>query len=527
MRYLCKSLSMISVIVAGALTCASCDREKDKPGSPPATSPQAVPASNPAAVDAHVRAPDAPPPVPPITDQFVGRDLPNAILGKSYYYWAKATSETDISRLLLKHLTAPRAIEQPDLVLPVCSADELIGLDPADLVRGVFRKVDSAKTYSEFLNRKDRPLSLNWVEDIPKVVLAQTKHYGGDVSSPGATFLRPLDLAGTLRGDVADEFDLHRLEKQYEDLEQERRALFVANLGRGPAFAPETPVVFAMEASLGKYDFENGTFQLKNTPPDDPGCILYMALDKYVGPTEAAMRCCLLPVFDPAPVGRYGLLRRSFPLNADVAEKLRKQKCKLIVFMEGQVGFDDNERPYTRPNSPEYSYRSVLLDVSRIRFIAVPPDGKMYEAASLVIDRSVTASASYCSEDETPQAMNLSHWPSPTSSSDGSTPRMTWWPHRGTSEWVQYEFDKPRKVSGVEVYWFDNTGRGRYRVPRSWRVEYRQGTEWKPVNSAGTFGVEVDKFNTTTFDPIETTGLRLVVDLQPEFSGGVLRWRVK
>ena len=51
------------------------------------------------------------------------------------------------------------------------------------------------------------------------------------------------------------------------------------------------------------------------------------------------------------------------------------------------------------------------------------------------------------------------------SSDDQEIPRFTWWDHRGTAEWVQYDFAKPTTVSTVSVYWFDDTGRGGCRVP--------------------------------------------------------------
>lgn len=44
----------------------------------------------------------------------------------------------------------------------------------------------------------------------------------------------------------------------------------------------------------------------------------------------------------------------------------------------------------------------------------------------------------------------------PKDSCDQTIPRFTWWDHKGTAEWVQYDFDEPVKVSAVEVYWFDD-----------------------------------------------------------------------
>ncbi|MFA6239765.1 MAG: glycoside hydrolase family 127 protein [Candidatus Hydrogenedentales bacterium] len=114
----------------------------------------------------------------------------------------------------------------------------------------------------------------------------------------------------------------------------------------------------------------------------------------------------------------------------------------------------------------------------------------------------------------------------PKNSNDQGIPRFTWWDHRGKREWVQYEFKETKKVSRVDVYWFDDTGAGQCRVPQTWRVLYRVGEEWKPVEKASEYGVARDAYNAVTFAGVETNGLRVEVELQPEFSGGVLEWRV-
>lgn len=116
----------------------------------------------------------------------------------------------------------------------------------------------------------------------------------------------------------------------------------------------------------------------------------------------------------------------------------------------------------------------------------------------------------------------------PEKSGDGSVPRMTFWPHKGGSEWVQYSFDKPRKIAKTSVYWFDDTGVGECRVPKACTVEYLDGKDWKPVPNAknGALGVKIDQFNTTAFDAVTTTGLRLKIDLpdSPKLSTGLLEW---
>jgi DUF1680 family protein len=115
----------------------------------------------------------------------------------------------------------------------------------------------------------------------------------------------------------------------------------------------------------------------------------------------------------------------------------------------------------------------------------------------------------------------------PRSSRDGNSSFFHWWPEKGVTEWVAYELDAPATVSEVEVYWLDDTGSGECRVPASWRVLYKDGEEWKPVEATGPYGVEKDTYNKVTFTPVTTTGLRLEVTLPPQWSAGIQEWKVR
>ncbi len=115
----------------------------------------------------------------------------------------------------------------------------------------------------------------------------------------------------------------------------------------------------------------------------------------------------------------------------------------------------------------------------------------------------------------------------PRSSKDASAGFFHWWPKKGTSEWIQYDFEKPITVSAVEVYWLDDTGAGEVRAPASWRVLYREGEGWKPVESATAYGVLLDRFNRVAFKAIATSALRLEVGLQPQWSAGIQEWKVE
>ncbi len=70
----------------------------------------------------------------------------------------------------------------------------------------------------------------------------------------------------------------------------------------------------------------------------------------------------------------------------------------------------------------------------------------------------------------------------PASSIDGSLLYFHWWPYKSGKEFVQIDFEKPEEVSGVSVYWFDDTGIGECRVPESWKVFYKEGNEWRRLS---------------------------------------------
>ncbi|HOZ46643.1 MAG TPA: glycoside hydrolase family 127 protein [Candidatus Hydrogenedentes bacterium] len=135
-------------------------------------------------------------------------------------------------------------------------------------------------------------------------------------------------------------------------------------------------------------------------------------------------------------------------------------------------------------------------------------------------------SASHCWRSDTVLALN--DQVEPAASDDTKIARFTWWDHRGTQEWAQYAFAQPTKVSAVEVYWWDERRiQAHCRVPESWRLLHLSGDTWHAVAGASTYDTEMDRFNRVTFDPVETQALRIEVDLQPEWSGGIVEWKVE
>lgn len=124
---------------------------------------------------------------------------------------------------------------------------------------------------------------------------------------------------------------------------------------------------------------------------------------------------------------------------------------------------------------------------------------------------------------------------SPTMINDGEDPRNSadssayfdWWPLKGSSETVDMTFARATTVSEVQVYWFDDTGRGEVRVPQTWRLLYKDGGTWKPVEPATDFGVERNKYNVVGFKSVTTTALRIELKMQATWSAGLQEWKVK
>ncbi|MDW7759884.1 MAG: glycoside hydrolase family 127 protein [Acidobacteriota bacterium] len=123
-----------------------------------------------------------------------------------------------------------------------------------------------------------------------------------------------------------------------------------------------------------------------------------------------------------------------------------------------------------------------------------------------------------------PQNVNDQYEPE---SSGDAAGYMHWWPKKGTLEWIEYSFKAPVRVSESSVYWFDDTGAGQCRVPASWRLLYRSGGRWLPVETGDEYGVVLNAYNTVSFAPVRTTGLRLEVQLQEEWSAGIQEWTIK
>jgi len=213
------------------------------------------------------------------------------------------------------------------------------------------------------------------------------------------------------------------------------------------------------------------------------------------------------------------------PFEADAAPIALRAKAKRIPnWQQDPLGLVGKMEPNpVKSDQPVETVTLIPMGCARLRIAAFPTIGEGPDAHDWPPPPPpLPLKASYVHD----SIEAIMDGVEPKNSNDQGIPRFTWWNHLGTQEWVEYTFEE-KEVSEVEVYWFDDTGVGRCRVPQSWRLLYKHGDQWLPVENPGAYGVDRDRFNKVAFDPVSTSGLRLDVQLQSDFSGGILEWKVK
>ena len=151
----------------------------------------------------------------------------------------------------------------------------------------------------------------------------------------------------------------------------------------------------------------------------------------------------------------------------------------------------------------------------RLQEMDLPPAGRNLAAAG-------TPQTSYVSSWETLSAINDGYVPA--NSADHSHGAYGNWPQTG-AQWVEYDWPLPINICMMDVYWWqDNQG---IYAPASCSVQYWNGSNFVPVGNPSGLGVALNQFNTTTFDPVTTTRLRLLIQSDTAgHSTGILEWRV-
>jgi DUF1680 family protein len=214
------------------------------------------------------------------------------------------------------------------------------------------------------------------------------------------------------------------------------------------------------------------------------------------------------------------------PPEGECKAVFRKDVLGGVCILEGDIQARYAVAPEVRPAKiaaiPYFAYGNRGPSALRVWI----PERRELAMADRLASHAV-ASASFSCRTDSLAALN--DGVTPLNSHDPKQSRFSWWDHRGTKEWVQYEFARPTVVSAVEVYWWADGSQQKKGclAPQSWRVLYRDGGQWKPIHHEGTYGTKVDQFNRVIFSPVTTSALRIEAQLQPGFSGGILEWNVE
>jgi DUF1680 family protein len=109
-----------------------------------------------------------------------------------------------------------------------------------------------------------------------------------------------------------------------------------------------------------------------------------------------------------------------------------------------------------------------------------------------------------------------------------AAPYYHWWPKENTTEWIAYEFASPQEISSSSVFWFDDAPWGGCRVPKSWKLYYKdKDSQWQPVQNTGEYKTVKGKSNRVKFEPVTTTSLKLEVALPEKNASGLFEWSVE
>ncbi|GAB2879503.1 Ig-like domain-containing protein [Streptomyces mayteni] len=154
--------------------------------------------------------------------------------------------------------------------------------------------------------------------------------------------------------------------------------------------------------------------------------------------------------------------------------------------------------------------------------VVVTADGAA--AGRVNVAPAATPSASYTSGWESLAAVNDGREPT----SSGDSPRWGTWPQKGT-QWVEYRWPEPVRVDGSDMYFFRDAQPGAadgVGVPRSWVIEWWDGSAWRQVSEPTGYGTAENAYNATGFEPVTTTRLRAVLTGHPNLALGVQEWKV-
>ncbi|WP_372647726.1 RagB/SusD family nutrient uptake outer membrane protein [Draconibacterium sp.] len=203
----------------------------------------------------------------------------------------------------------------------------------------------------------------------------------------------------------------------------------------------------------------------------------------------------------------------------DAFRELIKNERRLELCFEGHRFWD-----IRRWNEPlNHTVSGVRITVSN----------EQLEQEPFNVALASTPSTDYVSGWEDLNSIN-NGYENPTSSTDHSRGIYGNWYSGGEWRYVQYDFPEYLTANGTstkhtvdqsDIYWFADGGG--LLAPDSIYIQYWDDntSAWEEVENADAYGNALDQWNTTTFDPVSTSSIRINFKNNVE-SCGIIEWQV-
>ncbi|WP_431882660.1 family 43 glycosylhydrolase [Micromonospora gifhornensis] len=186
-----------------------------------------------------------------------------------------------------------------------------------------------------------------------------------------------------------------------------------------------------------------------------------------------------------------------------------------IEYAIGTGGWQTYTGPVAAPDANRHTLSFRALDVA----------GNLETARTVVVPADLSGPLTgNIAPIATPAASYTASWNSLTALNDNADPTNpgqaqiwgTWSGTRPATQWVQYTWSRPVRITGTELkFWRDsNQGSGDgVAQPDGWVLQYwdETGSSWRDVTGAAGYGTSTTAFNTVSFDPVTTSRVRATI----------------
>lgn len=228
----------------------------------------------------------------------------------------------------------------------------------------------------------------------------------------------------------------------------------------------------------------------------------------------------------------YGSEEEAKPISAETGSVVTKAGTAPVLPDTLRVLYDNGMYQYAAVtweaiSQEKYAQAGSFNAKGRVEGLDTQISMKVYvvqgDTANLAMEATPTAII------DTPQDLGgvttMNDGKEPTASNDTSNGVWhNWLGNQGGTAWVMYTWDEPKILTGSDAYYFRD-GSGNF-MPAVVKYDYldADGT-WQQFTNVEGLGVEVNRYNTTTFTPVLAKAIRMTMN--PKTLGcGVIEWKV-